>query len=363
GKYSVFLLRKAGWNTDDIIRKISRENGLNLSQISYGGKKDRHSVSEQFITVRGEHTGLLIKSNYCELKFLGYSDEPMTPVHILTNSFSITVRYINPESEERLVSRIDSVSSGGFLNYFDEQRFRSFDESFGFVAEKILKRHYSGALKIIITSLRDEDDSKERRRKRFISEHWGEWERCLENARGAFEKMVFNRLLRKKNDFLNILRSVDKSELSMYFSVYQSYFFNEVLSRLVRRLSERNLELNSRIGVFVFPEKISAENSEYLKNLIIPLISGRMMCDDRIISELYEQVMREREIRLPMFNLRKIRKAYFKSVPRRAVVFPEKLNFSFEPDEIYKGKKKLIINFDLPPGSYATMLLKQIFTL
>ncbi|MGB9601014.1 MAG: tRNA pseudouridine(13) synthase TruD, partial [Myxococcota bacterium] len=58
GKYSVFLLYKRGWNTDELVKKISNDTGIDVNLFSYGGRKDRHSVSEQIITIRGNYKNL-----------------------------------------------------------------------------------------------------------------------------------------------------------------------------------------------------------------------------------------------------------------------------------------------------------------
>jgi tRNA pseudouridine13 synthase len=52
---------------------------------------------------------------------------------------------------------------------------------------------------------------------------------------------------------------------------------------------------------------------------------------------------------------------FFKAYPRKAVVTPEHLKASSpEPDDLYPGRKKLVLSFFLPPGSYATMLIKRL---
>jgi|GEM_PF-5797569 tRNA pseudouridine13 synthase len=45
---------------------------------------------------------------------------------------------------------------------------------------------------------------------------------------------------------------------------------------------------------------------------------------------------------------------------RNAFVIPENLNYFIEKDDIYKNKLKVSLNFNLPKGSYATILIKRI---
>ncbi|MEK6636046.1 MAG: tRNA pseudouridine(13) synthase TruD, partial [Planctomycetota bacterium] len=62
-----------------------------------------------------------------------------------------------------------------------------------------------------------------------------------------------------------------------------------------------------------------------------------------------------------MFNIRKIRQAFFKGIERKAVVIPEELSVDYSDDEIYTGREKLVLRFFLPRGSYGTMLIKRLF--
>jgi tRNA pseudouridine13 synthase len=63
-----------------------------------------------------------------------------------------------------------------------------------------------------------------------------------------------------------------------------------------------------------------------------------------------------------MFNKIKLRQAFFKSFARAALVKPKDLSFDFRDDEVYPGSKKLKLRFCLPRGSFATMLVKRIFS-
>jgi tRNA pseudouridine13 synthase len=52
---------------------------------------------------------------------------------------------------------------------------------------------------------------------------------------------------------------------------------------------------------------------------------------------------------------------FFKAYERQTVVKPDQLKASPpEPDDFYPGRKKLVLSFFLPPGSYATMLIKRL---
>ena len=66
---------------------------------------------------------------------------------------------------------IENVKKDGYPNYFDDQRFGSFDARQGFVAEKIIKKHYNGALKIYFSCIHPEDSKDEKEHRKFIYEN------------------------------------------------------------------------------------------------------------------------------------------------------------------------------------------------
>src|SRR3989304_16187 len=51
GDFCVYLLKKRGWNTVDVLKNLSRKINLPSSDFSYGGKKDKYALTSQFITI------------------------------------------------------------------------------------------------------------------------------------------------------------------------------------------------------------------------------------------------------------------------------------------------------------------------
>lgn len=397
GVYAVFLLKKRGWNTVDVIKKISQKYKIPFEDISYGGKKDRHAVTEQFITIKNTarniknlfsrfiskdklsgqfevagktqnsknliYQHIVIKEENYELKFLGFCKQPMDPKFIDGNLFKVTVRAISPRASEMIQSQVEKTKTFGFINYFDDQRFGSFDPKQGFIAEKIIKEHYNGALKIYLTHIYPEDKKEAKERKRYLFENWSNWKLCLDAAKTKFEKFAFNHLLDNPKDFLTVIRKIPREELSMFFSAYQAFLWNDVVRRLLCKIlnSDNLLAHRGIAGQYIFFNEIDEKNYEYLKNLKIPTVSSKAQMPDKLTEEIYSSILESVGIRPSMFNLRKIRQAFFKSVERAVIVVPTSINYRIEDDELYDGRKKLIVGFMLPRGCYATMLIKRIF--
>ncbi len=51
GDFCVYLLKKRGWNTVDVLKNLSRKLKLPSSDFSYGGKKDKYALTSQYITI------------------------------------------------------------------------------------------------------------------------------------------------------------------------------------------------------------------------------------------------------------------------------------------------------------------------
>lgn len=363
GEFGVYKLKKRGWNTVDLLKRIAKKFSIPLENISYGGKKDRHALTEQFITIKNPPKKLHIKEENFSLKLIGFSNEPMQPRHIVGNHFSISIRAISKEAKEFLFAPLENIKKRGFINYFDDQRFGSYDPKQGFIGEKIIKEHYNGALKIYLTHIYPEDKKETKERKRLIFENWGKWQECLKLAKTRMEKFIFKHLMESPKDYLAVLRKIPKEDMSMFFAAYQSFLWNEIVRRLLFSVLKEDEILIHRgvAGDYIFFDMIEEKSWKYLKVLVIPTASSKAKMPDKIVDKVYHEILNERGVKPSMFNLRKLRQAFFKSVGRNVLVIPEEFEYKIEDDEVYEGKRKLFLQFSLPRGSYATMVIKRVF--
>lgn len=433
GDFSVYLLKKRGWNTVDILKMLSKKFTVPYSYFSYGGKKDKYALTSQYITIawksenrthpsfprplergnrddRNNSGGRLTNARFLiedktansnaisrhkypvpsevdeenySLSFVGSMDRPMGPDLIKGNRFHLVVRNLTENELTVALSQIACVKQDGYPNYFDDQRFGSFDAHQGFVAEKILKKHYNGALKLYFSRIHPEDSKEEKEHRKFFRENWGNWQTCLQGARSRFERESFSYLQKDPKGFVPILQRISHEEMVLFFSAYQSHLWNEVLRKIIRSvsndnfmpgnsntkgchgqtcLSVTNLKISKGIaGNYIFYTQLDDRGKSYISSLIIPMPASNIRMPDALTENLYSEVLKESNIKSPMFNIRKLRQAFFKGIERRATVIPEDLVIDSAEDEIYQGKKKLILKFFLPRGCYGTMFIKRLF--
>lgn len=360
GPYRLYLLEKKGWNTIDLLMRIARDHNLPYRLFAYGGLKDRHAHTFQYVTVKHGADLTTEEENY-SLKPIGYMERPMGPDLLEGNEFAITLRSLSAAEASRISRRADEVRGFGYPNYYDDQRFGSMDRSMGFMAERLLKKHYNGSLQIYLTGIYPEEKREARERKLFFREHWGDWETCLTRAKTVMENKIFSLLAARPKAYIEALQMIPREELSLYFSAYQSHLFNELVRRV---LQDIKLELTAVLGTagpYLFYRRLERKDLAYLRSLVLPLAAGRMEFPDERTERLFKSIMEERGIHYGSFNLRRVRQAFFKSTPRAAVVFPTDLQLQPpEPDELYPSKEKIRLFFKLPRGSYGTMLIKRL---
>lgn len=360
GPYRLYLLEKRGWNTVDLLIRLAQSHSLPFSLFAYGGLKDRHAHTFQYVTVR-HPADLSTEGKNFSFRSIGFLERPMGPDLLEGNEFTVTLRALSPEEVDGIMSAVPEVKKFGYPNYYDDQRFGCMDRQMGFMAERLLKGHYNGSLQIYLTGIYPEEKREAKERKRFFREHWGDWAACLSRAKTTMERKIFSLLVQNPRAYVEALRLIPREELSFLFSAYQSFLFNELLRRVLLDLGLSLVSVPGVAGPYLFYQHLEKRELSYLRFLVLPLAASRMEFPDDRTKDIFEDILKERGVKRPSFNLRKVRQAFFKSTPRRAVVFPADLDLgSPEPDELYPGKQKLQMWFRLSRGDYGTMLIKRL---
>ena len=104
--------------------------------MSYGGLKDRHAWTWQFLSIfRGPQRNLTHER--IAVTYLGQIAEPFTSQNIVANRFRLTLRALQPAEIEAGQEPLEEVRRQGVPNYFDDQRFGSVGAQREFVAKAI----------------------------------------------------------------------------------------------------------------------------------------------------------------------------------------------------------------------------------
>ncbi len=356
GPYRVYLLEKTGWNTADALMRIARAHRIPYRLFSYGGKKDRHAHTVQYVTVKDIRKDLSVTEKGYRFRALGWSTEPMTPGCILMNHFEVTLRELTAPEVERITGNLERVQQLGLPNYFDDQRFGSYDRERGFIAERMLQGNWEEALAIALTSPYPGEHKVARRRKRALRERWGDWASCRAIARTAFEQRSFDLLQQSPAAFREALATVHQEEAAMWVAAYQSYLWNEMVRRLLLLRGWGCTAVPGVAGEYLF-----ATREAELEGWIIPLPGRRMRFEDPHSGDILVEILRERRLRPASLERELLPGLALHASPREVLLRPQGLHMEGpEPDERYPGHQKLRLRFTLPRGSYATMVVKAL---
>src|SRR5580658_865878 len=81
GEFAFYRLVKTGWTTPDALASIRRRWQIEFRRLSYGGLKDRHAMTSQFLTIfRGTKRNL--SHERIAVTYLGQRIEPFTATDI-----------------------------------------------------------------------------------------------------------------------------------------------------------------------------------------------------------------------------------------------------------------------------------------
>ncbi len=358
GAYTILKLEKRYWNTLDVIDFVARKTNVSKNLFARAGLKDRYSQSTQYLSFNG-HFKHTIKEDNFTLKPVGRSNIAIKPGMMRGNRFCITLRSMTGRETSLLKQNVEEVREHGFPNYFDEQRFGSARHGQGFIAKKMILEHYQGALKLLMCYAYKEDSMQEKKFKAYCLSNWREWQGCLKIA-PPFYHPTLRYLCVHPKDYKNALKKIDREFLNLYLLAYQSYIFNEALARLVKHHSEEIVTVEYSAGEFIFHRKLRTPLTAADKQ--IPMINEKTKLAGTVGKNI-EKVLAKEGITLKQMALQKmrLRGVRFKYFLRDAIVFPGDFTVSSPvTDEIYSDKYKCAVKCILPPGTYATILIKRL---
>lgn len=358
GPFSIYRLDKRNWNTLDVIRHLQEHH--HLRRIARAGLKDRYSLSTQYLSVPGPGPDEIREQNYT-LTLVGKSAVPVNRGLVEANEFTITVRALQPFEANSILAAVPLVARYGFPNYYDEQRLGSARHGQGFIARRLIDGHYNGALKLYAAATSRADDSKTRRRKTELAAHWGDWPACVRlvppEARRAFEHLV-----RRPTDFRGAIAALPLELLQLFLNAYQAWIFNQTLTGVLLALAVPTREVPYQGGRLAFYDVLTPDQERALTDAAIVAAAPDARFRSERIGQVMTEVLAREGLTMDSFRLRlRVRGLYFKGYSRSALARPERLTSGDpRPDDLYPKRVALTLSFALPPGSYATILMRRL---
>jgi tRNA pseudouridine13 synthase len=363
GTFAFYRLEKRGWSTPDALAAVRRRWQIEPQRLSYGGLKDRHAWTTQYLSINhGPRRGL--NHQQITLHYLGQLRVPYTSHDIAANRFRLTLRDLGPAEWEGMQARVKQVAADGVPNYFDDQRFGSVaGEGEEFIGRQLVRGRFEEALKLALAGPYEHDRAEQMREKRILTTYWGNWEICKEKLPRGHARSLVDYLRVHPGDFRGAVARLRPELRGLYLSAYQSYLWNRMLARWLQQncRPEQLRPVALRLGDMPFHGGLEAARQAELAALQLPLPSARLKMDESDpLYPLMREVLAAEALELHDLQVRGIRELFFSRGERAALAVPHGLTAECADDELHARRLKAVLAFDLPRGCYATLIVKAV---
>src|SRR5512138_2481446 len=362
GDHYVYLMDKQKLTTFDAVDRICSRFKIHHAAVSYCGLKDKQGRTTQLVAVRGQAIDL--QDPDLRLKFLGRSATPLTAANTTSNRFAVTVRDLAEEDLSKLSGSVAEVHRLGVVNYFDSQRFGALKHGQGFVAKEFLRGDFETALRNLIAHPSELDQSDDARVKGFWKEHWGEWERRNPYPGAEKYRRIVKYLAGHPNDFRGAILRTEPRWRALQVFAYQSWLWNEGAKAYLKDVVgiTRLVPVRYQVGVLLFPRELDSATADLLNPKTFPLLGPDSTFDDEKVKRAALGVLKRDDMTLASLSVPKTPEIHFDHEERPLLVHPGRLTVgAAQRDELNKGRLRVNVAFTLPPGAYATLVVKRLF--
>ncbi len=316
GEHRYYWIEKAGLTTEQVAKSLSRTLGVRLRDVGYAGRKDRWARTRQWFSVRcsQEDDSQVGGDEGFEVLEAAFGSRKLRLGDLEGNRFAIRIRDVTPAEWEVVAERLERLRRFGFANRFGRQRFG----------------HDGDNAEAGLDILRGTSRVKDRRRARFLV--------------AALQAELFNRVL--------ALREENVAEDSGGRRAIDQVLDGDLLVARATGFCVRAGDLVEHQGL-VDALELSPSG---------PLFGAKMMRPGGVMKRLEALALEELELD----------ESSFRQLAGRVDVSGERRSLRCEVRGLQgrheeavatsaEGCGDVVLEFELPPGSYATVLLEEAF--
>jgi len=364
GPVWVYRMDKQKVSTLQALDRLGKEFGVRRRALSVCGLKDKQGRTEQLVGVEGGALGMtdVVQTGDMRLTLVGRAARPLTSQNVTANRFEVTVRDLTAEEAARAPESAKEIERVGIVNYFDSQRFGFLKHGQGFIGKQLIRGDFEGALKSFLATPSELDRSDDAKVKQFWRDNWGQWRMFAPQKAGAIYAPMLRRLRQDPQDFKGAFLHIERRTRMMTLFELQSYLWNEGVRRYLLSIlpPAELIGLRYQAGALVFPRAIPPEMREELKHKTFPLLSSESTFNDPRVEAAAVSALQAQGIALSQMKVPETPQLFFKHEERPLFVYPGKMRVSEpRPDEMNRGALKLTLSFTLPPGAYATLVVRR----
>ena len=373
GDHRIYRVTKRKLTTPEAVDALARAAGVAPGDVGIAGWKDRQGITIQYMSVR---RGRPVRVQAAEVKIetAGFARARLSSEFSRGNAFELSVRALLAGDLHRLRTALPIVREHGLVNYFDDQRFGNLTHGQGWIAKDLMLGRYEKALRTLLTggstqkshgeAQRRRDDDERGRFKRALGRTWGDWRACRDVAgRFGAHHSVFEHLAKHPVDFAGAFTFVASRIRLIHLYAWQSHLWNRAVADLVRAHEPpaRRVLLECEEGPLVTYAHAPPAGLLRRESFRLP---GEGL-DDVVEAEeldLLEDVLARERMVPDQFRIDGVSGFRLKGEPRAVIVRPLHLRVRpAAPDPLNRGMRMVRVRFDLPRGSYASLVVKRLF--
>lgn len=411
GDYLQFTLLKENIDTMNAASVIQRHLRARPGSVEYAGTKDKRAITTQLCTMYRRKPSELARLNAFDLPpFLRVGDfafvsSPLSLGDSNGNHFDVVLREIG-EDADTIEAACKALQERGYINYFGLQRFGKGAVSSHLIGRELFFNRWERAVRMMLEHSASDRPEVFDAKTAFDE---GDYSRSLEllPSRKFVERSIVESLLSNPSDFARALNTVPKNTRLICAHAYQSYIWNCVVSHRINRygysivegdlvaLSSTPLDDGANTDRFQRASKDDhkdivlvtaqdiANNVFSVEDLVLPLVGANIVLPLNDSGDELTRLLAADGLSLEYLRSKAIAEYRMGGAYRRVIQRPKDfgyriINYSDPSDELFEtevlsfrgskassapestGRRALHLEFTLPSGSYATMLLREI---
>ena len=315
GEHLVLKIRKKELTTWEMLDILSTHLGIRRRDIGYAGLKDKHAMTIQYISLMAIHESKLEAFSHPQIKILDRirHTNKIRIGHLKGNRFHLRFKKVLGVQKEMLDSVLAWIKHNGVPNYFGYQRFGMHGDNWQ-EGQKIL----SGELKI-----------RDRKSREFLI--------------SAYQSYLFNQWLSKRIEICRLLEEFTENEVEQIMQLPGGILQQTKRQKGFFKILQGDLLMHYPYGRVFYAENPLEESFRFDERDLSPtgLIPGK-------------------KVKLALEPAREIEQPFDQEIHqsgsrRYAWVFPTEIERRYIPEKAHYE-----LAFFLPKGAYATTVVEVL---
>ena len=362
GDHCYFKIEKRGLATMRAVNDIARALGVLTRDVGLAGLKDARAVAVQTLSLEHIDPARIEALSIPRIKLLSVSrhTNKLKIGHLRGNRFRIKLREVEAARVGDIRVVCDILAARGAPNYFGQQRFGLRGDTWQ-IGRATLKRDYKEVVDLVLGRAGPFDTGEVLRARRLYDA--GNFEAATkawpygfrDNARAC------RAMDKSKGNPVRAFHALDARLKKFFVNAYQSHLFNQVVAARINELDRvyaGDLAYKHDNGAVFRVEDEAAEApraAAFEISATGPLFGFRMTQPEGRAREIEDGVLSEEGLRLEDF--RAGREAKFHGSRRPMRFAPQELSMEAGDDSFGPFVE---LQFTLPSGCYATMVLREV---